>query len=270
MNKKSKDVEMYVVFHSRDRVFMVTHEDVPRTTTLAGEATVYDLANARADIDSASSEDRPFLTAIELIEASTMSLAPSAEAGVQGELLAGDAGAVSSTEPQSGLRLESPVEAKMTALALSEHHATLSSLAKKLREAGQEREAAVLDANAKLVKERLLPQLETQVVLPFGYVDVGKAIHDRVAGRVRSQLAQAVRRNAPLIAGELDEDREMRIQENLADFEVLVGSVAELVSAVVTPAIVGAASRGEMAGRHARETTADTLALEALEAASHV
>jgi hypothetical protein len=56
---------------------------------------------------------------------------------------------------------------------------------------------------------------------------------------------------------------ELKIDANM------VGSTASIVTALVEPCIARAAEQGMLAGRLARETTADTIALEAIEAVSN-
>lgn len=182
----------------------------------------------------------------------------------QGELLPADAGAAVVT-PTNGLQLNSPGAARMTAIGLKTYAADLKKEAKNLRELGKEKEAQSCDADATVITQTLLPQLEPQVKIPFGYADVKAALSARISGALRAKLSEQIRRDTPIIAGETDKDRQDKITQKIDDFEELVGSTASIVTALVEPCIARAAEQGMVAGRLARETTADTLALEAVE-----
>ncbi len=187
---------------------------------------------------------------------------------VQGELLPVDAGAGVVT-PRSGLQLTSPGAARMTALGLKAYAADLKKEAKNLRELGKEKEAQSCDADAAVITQTLLPQLEPQVKIPFGYADVKAALSARISGALRAKLSEQIRRDTPILAGETDKDRQDKIKDRIDDFEELVGSTAVVVTALVEPVITQAAEKGMLAGRLARETTADTIALEAIEVVSN-
>jgi hypothetical protein len=99
---------------------------------------------------------------------------------------------------------------------------------------------------------------------------VTKALGDRISGKLRSQLVTAIKRDTPLIEGDTSgKERTAKIEQKIDDFESLVGNVAAIVTALVEPTITQAAEKGMLAGRLARETTAETLALEAVEAVSN-
>lgn len=186
------------------------------------------------------------------------------DAPAQGELLPPDAGTAVVT-PTNGLQLNSPGAARMTAIGLKTYAADLKKEAKNLRELGKEKEAQSCDADATVITQTLLPQLEPQVKIPFGYADVKAALSARISGALRSKLSEQIRRDTPIIAGETDKDRQDKVASKIDDFEELVGSTASIVTALVEPCIARAAEQGMLAGRLARETTADTLALEAIE-----
>lgn len=258
-----------VVWSDLERAFFHDGpEDRGFTESLAG-ATRYTLAEARkvAMEYSPHFEDWQILTLAEAEDFLAKRGIPAPADTAQGELLPPDAGTTPPAPGElTGLTIESPVEAQMTALALSAHAADLTTLAKKARELGKLKEAASCDADAKLIRERLLPQLEPQAALPFGYESVSQALRDRIAGRLRRQLRAKLTEATPRHEGETKEDRDARVDDRLSEFEQLVGSVAEIVVPLVEPALVDAAARGEVAGRHARETTPASLALEALAA----
>jgi hypothetical protein len=192
-------------------------------------------------------------------------------AAVQGELLPSDAGAAAPQPVVAGqLQLSSPGLAQMTAIALASHAADLKKLAKDARALGKTSQAQSFEKDAALITEDLLAQLEPQAKLPFGYADVTKALGDRISGKLRSQLVTAIKRDTPLIEGDTSgKERTAKIEQKIDDFELLVGNVAAIVTALVEPTITQAAEKGMLAGRLARETTAETLALEAVEAVSN-
>jgi hypothetical protein len=189
---------------------------------------------------------------------------------VQGELLPTDAGTAVPVASSGTLALSSPGSALMTATALKAHAADLKKLAKGARDLSQHKEALTFEQNATLIEETLLTQLEPQAKLPFGYADVKKALGDRISGKLRAKLVTAIKRDTPLIEGDKDgKERTAKIEQRIDDFEALVGNVASIVTALVEPVISQAAERGMLAGRLARETTAVTLALEAVEAVAN-
>jgi hypothetical protein len=192
--------------------------------------------------------------------------APELVPTVQGELLPSDAGVAAPAPVTGTLVLSSPGGALMTATALKAHAADLKKLAKGARDLSQHKEALTFEQNATMIEETLLVQLEPQAKLPFGYADVKKALGDRISGRLRSQLVTAIKRDTPIIEGDTSgKERAAKIEQKIDDFEALVGTVASIVTALVEPVISQAAEKGMLAGRMARETTADVLALEALE-----
>jgi hypothetical protein len=189
---------------------------------------------------------------------------------VQGELLPSDAGVAAPAPVTGTLVLSSPGGALMAATALKAHAADLKKLAKGARELSQHKEALTFEQNATMIEETLLVQLEPQAKLPFGYADVKKALGDRISGKLRSQLVTAIKRDTPLMEGDKDgKERTAKIEQRIDDFEELVGNVASIVTALVEPVVSVAAEKGMLAGRLARETACDTLALEAIEAVNH-
>jgi hypothetical protein len=208
--------------------------------------------------------------AIETMTTGTPDLGDEAatETSIAPSLFGDDTGRAAAPSAVVGeLRLSSPGQAQMTAIALAGFAADLKKLAKDARALGKLKLATEAEKDAQLITEDLLAQLEPQAKLPFGYADVRAALSARIAGTLRTKLAATIRRETPLDA-ERDPhgtDRALRIDARINEFESLVGNVAEIVVALVVPVVVQAAERGLVAGRLARETTAETLATEAAE-----
>lgn len=199
-------------------------------------------------------------------EGDTEVLQPCAPSGApQLSMLPDDAGTATSVE--SGLTLNSPGEAQMVAIALRGFAGDLKKLAKGLRDVGKAKEAQACEGDASVIMDTLLPQLEPQAKLPFGYADIKAAVSARISGSLRAKLASEIKRDTPLIEGDTSgKERQAKIDEKLDDFESLVGHTASIVTALVEPMILGAAERGMLAGRMVRETAPDVLALEAVSA----
>ncbi len=233
-------------------------QDVQGTLTMI--TSVY-LTGAEAEVEGPANDEPQ--ADYEIVDEAT-------PAAVQGELLPADAGTAAPAPVTGTLVLSSPGGALMTATALKAHAADLKKLAKGARDLSQHKEALTFEQNATMIEETLLTQLEPQAKLPFGYADVKKALGDRISGKLRAQLVTAIKRDTAIIEGDKSgKERNAQIEQRIDDFEELVGNVASIVTALVEPVISQAAEKGMLAGRLARETTADVLALEALEAISN-
>lgn len=255
--------------------YLDTHNNFTKDLHLAAEfTTATEAAEVAREFNRDFQEAARTLTICKVADAAgTLTILESVYVGgaeadadddVQGELLPADAGTAVVT-PTNGLQLNSPGAARMTAIGLKTYAADLKKEAKNLRELGKEKEAQSCDADATVITQTLLPQLEPQVKIPFGYADVKAALSARISGALRTKLSEQIRRDTPIIAGETDKDRQDKIKERIDDFEELVGSTASIVTALVEPCIARAAEQGMVAGRLARETTSNTLALEAIE-----
>ncbi|MBY0490668.1 MAG: hypothetical protein K2R93_12570 [Gemmatimonadaceae bacterium] len=187
-----------------------------------------------------------------------------ADAGGQLALVAEDTPA---PKKITELAFTSGDEVASVALALSGRAEDLDKEAKKLTELGRHAEAKALQREARHIKDALLAQLQPQTVLPFNAGESPLAAVTRVVGTtVRTAVVKALKNHVEVGEGETyDEVVERRLAE-LADFERLVGGIAEHAAAAVLPVLRETAERAFEAGLAARGATPEVLVREAVQA----
>lgn len=165
------------------------------------------------------------------------------------------------------LRFLSGDEAKATAVALNGYASDLASLAKKAKDLGRNREALSLEREAKLVRESLLSQLESQVAIPFDDAEPLQHAMARYIGfNVRHAVVRVLQSTVKLEDGESYDDGQQRMKDKIDEFEKVIGAIAEQGAAVVQPVLFELAERAYTAGITARETTPESLVRNAVQA----
>jgi hypothetical protein len=172
------------------------------------------------------------------------------------------AGAASA--PTTGVALNAPGVARVLARAVKSYADDLEKEAKRVRDLGYDRESKVLESDATILREDVLQQLEPQARIPLGTVSLTQAIETRLQGKLRRRVRQALA-ELPRDARTTDEDHKAAMHAKLDDFEVVIGSVAAITTALVVGIVREAAARGIAAGRLAREVTPDLLGAQAVD-----
>lgn len=166
--------------------------------------------------------------------------------------------------PTKGVALNAPGVARVLARAVKSYADDLEKEAKRVRDLGYDRESKVLESDATILREDVLQQLEPQARVPLGTVSLSQAIETRLAGKLRRRVRQALQ-ELPREARMTAEDHRAAMASKLDDFEVVIGSVAAITTALVVGIVREAAARGIAAGRLAREVTPDLLGAQAVD-----
>jgi hypothetical protein len=165
------------------------------------------------------------------------------------------------------LAFSSGDEVASVSLALADRAEALEKEAKKLTDLGRHAEAKALVREAKHIREALLVQLESQRELPFNTGETVLASVTRVVGStVRTALVRSVKTAVVVGEGETYEEVTEKRLADLADFERIVGGVAEHAAAAVLPVLRDVAERAYEAGKASREQSAESLVRDAVQA----
>lgn len=165
----------------------------------------------------------------------------------------------------TGVALNAPGVARVLARAVKSYAEDLEKEAKRVRDLGYDRESKVLESDAAVLREDVLQQLEPQARIPLGTTSLSQAIETRLQGKLRRRVRQALG-ELPREVGVTVEDHKAAMAQKLDDFEVVIGSVAAITTALVVGIVREAATRGIAAGRLAREVTPDMLGAQAVDA----
>ena len=163
-----------------------------------------------------------------------------------------------------GVRLNAPGVARVLARAVKSYADDLEKEAKRVRDLGYDRESKVLESDATVLREDVLQQLEPQARIPLGTTSLSQAIETRLQGKLRRRVRAALG-ELPREVGVTVEDHKAAMTAKLDDFEVVIGSVAAITTALVVGIVREAAARGIAAGRLAREVTPDLLGAQAVD-----
>ncbi len=167
--------------------------------------------------------------------------------------------------PVGAMAFQSPEDVSSVALSLRARAEDLASEAKRLSSLGRHGESKNLLNEAARIREALLPQLQTQRDIPFNEQEsLNSAITRIVGNRVRSAVVRTNKNFLTIGVGETHDEVAKR-EEQLADFERLVGSIAELTAAAIMPVVREVSERAFAAGKSAREVTPEFVAREAVQ-----
>lgn len=153
--------------------------------------------------------------------------------------------------PPAALAFTSGDERRMTGLALRAYVQDLKTLAKKATEMGRGTDASGMLRDAAMLSDTLLTQLDSQASLPLN--ETGTAL-DALTHTVGQRVRQGVGRTLN--------------ETEAKTFEKMFGKIAELTANAVLPIIHELAQRAFDAGARARDLTPETLARQAIFAAS--
>ncbi len=169
-------------------------------------------------------------------------------------------------KPVTELAFASSDEVASCALALSDRAEALEKEAKKLVDLGRHTEAKALQREAKHIRDVLLTQLHAQRSLPFNAGETVLSAVTRVVGAtVRTAVVRSIKTAVVVGEGETYEEVTEKRLADLAEFERVVGGVAEHAAAAVLPVLRDVAERAYDAGKAAREVSAEALVRDAVQ-----
>jgi len=167
----------------------------------------------------------------------------------------------------TGMDFQSADEAQSVASALEGRAEDLEKEAKRLTDLKRNAEARNLLREAKHIRETLLPQVAPQLAIPFNAAESPvDALTRVVGGPVRKATVRAMTSAVVVGEGETYEEVIERRKAEVADFERVVGHIAEHSAAALMPVLREAVERAVEAGRTERRTTAESLVREAVQA----